>query len=606
MPSDSLGEAPNDLITQIQQHQRAGEWERAVDLMATHAINLFDRLTTPELAALYAAFPARLLEALPDLWFVAGMVHGRLHDDIAAARLWLRKAATYYTSQASQLDRAAWAYLELARLDYERDEFAQVQQAIDQAVALLEQSGTHAPAYTAFLYYMIASLCGDTGQVAEGLLYAQRAAHLYHLQHNPSREFRAWLVVCSFAQQLGRYPVAINALSQARTCYESHHLESNAFEALLNVETHLAWYRGDLQEALTTAQTWVRFSQGSGFHRQRIYAHWVMGNILRALERHKQALDYYEQVRRMAAEHNPNFTRWIDAQESWLAVLQGDYITAEALIQRALAVADEGQRMSFQVNLGVLELLTGRGEDAEPRLRESLAFYTRSQDRQATCAIIFHLAYLRLEQGARFATVTKMLRPELHWLESGDNAYFPLWWHPTIVGRVAVLLLNVPEFHSLGRRFFREGYLGAAGDDLLRQAYLHAPAAQRAEIGELLSAHGAAIPSPPMGSLEVEQVIADAIAQGQITAAHVALLMQKLRTARQRQRDNQMIVAVCLLHLQGLTTSDIAARLNISRSSTSHTLKVIYETFGGSRASGSRLEQRLALQQIARTQGLIL
>lgn len=605
MASDSLGNLPSDTISAIQEHQRAGAWELAASLLATHAIDLFDHLTSAELVLLFAPFPASSLAQLPDLWFVAGLVHARLADNIPAAYLWLRRAAVYYATQSLQFDRAAWAYLELARLDYARDEFAQVQQAIDQATRLMERSGAHSPAYTAFLDYMIASLCGDTGRVAEGLVYAQRATHLYHVQRKPAREFRALLMVCSFAQQLGRYTVALDALSQARTCYESYHLESNDFEALLNAETHLAWYRGRLDEALALAQTWVRFSQGSGFHRQRLYAHWMMGNILRALERFAPAASYYAQARQIASEHTPNFIRWIDAQESWLAVLQGDYHTAEALIQRALAPADEGQRMSFQVNLSAIELLTGRWSAAEARLRESLAFYTRSQDRQATCAISFHLAYLHIEQGARPATAIKTLRTELRWLESSDAAYFPFWWHPVIVGRVATLLLDTSEFHALGRRFFREGYLGVVGDRFLQQVYLRAPAARRAEIGELLTLRGAAIPALKTGNPEAEQVITAAIEQGQVTAAHVALLLQHLRTAQQRQRDNAIIVAVCLLHLQGLTTGGIALRLGISRSTTSHMLQIIYETFGVSRDTGSRMEQRAALHRAVRAQGLL-
>lgn len=606
MSSDSLRNAPNDSIAQIQHYQRTGAWELAAAWMAAHAIDLLDRLTAPELAALFAPFPPDLIAALPDLWFVAGLVQARLHSDDAAAFHWLRKAAAYYTSQSIQPDRAAWVYLELARLEYARDEFAAVQQAIDQAAALMAQSDAHAPATMALLDYMIASLCGDTGRVAKGLMYAQRAARLYHLQQNPARELRALLTICSFAMQLGRYAATLDALSQAHTCYESNHLEISDFEPLLNAETHLAWYRGELEEALRLAQTWVRFSQGGDFRRQRLYAQWTLGNVLRALGRYDQAFECYEQARAIAARSAPNFIRWIDAQESWLAILQGDYITAEALIRRTLAVADKGQRMSFQVNLGVLELLTGRSADAGPRLRESLAFYARSQDRQATCAISFHLAYLQIHQDARPATIIKTLRPELRWLESNDKAYFPLWWHPAIVGRVAVLLLKTPEFHALGRRFFREGYLGAVGDKLLGEVYLHAPAVQRAELAALLNARGAAVPTLAASCPGAEQVIADAIGQGQISAAQVVLLMQQLRTAQQRQRDNRMVVAVCLLHLQGLTTGDIASRLGISRSTTSHTLLIIYETFGVSRANGSRLEQRLALQQAMRTQGMIL
>jgi tetratricopeptide (TPR) repeat protein len=605
MASDILDNTPTNVISRIYHRQGAGEWAHAAEMLATHAIELFDRLTAAELAALFAPFPASLVEQLPDLWFVAGLVHTRLHDDVATAYAWLQKAATHYATQDLQIDRAAWAFLELARLDYARDEFARVQHFIDRAAALMKRDSAHAPAYTAFLDYMIASLCGDTGRVVEGFEYAQRAAHLYHLQHNPAREFRALLTVCSFAQQLGRYPAALDALSRAHLCYETGRLESASFEALLNAETHLAWYRGHLEAALAGAQTWVRFSQGGGFRRQRLYAHWIMGNILRALERYPQAQDYYAQARRIAAEHTSNFTRWIDAQESWLAVLQGDYTAAETLIHRALAVADEGQQMSFQVNLGVLELLTGRWEDAEPRLRASFAFYTRSQDRQATCALTFHLAYLQIERGTRTAAIVKLLRPELKWLESTDRAFFPLWWHPTIVGRVAALLLGTLEFHALGRRFFREGYLGAAGDEVLRQMYLHVPLVQRAEISELLAAHGIVAPTLADARAEAEQVIAAAIEQEQIEPAQLTSLMARLRTAQQRQRNNTTIVAVFLLHLQGLGTADIALRLNVTRSAVSHTLQIIYEVFGVSREVGCRLEQRAALQQTAREQGVI-
>lgn len=605
MASDTLGNTLTNVVSQIYYRQGAGEWAHAAELLATHAIDLFDRLTAAELAALFAPFPASLVEQLPDLWFVAGLVHTRLHDDVATAYAWLQKAATHYATQDLQIDRAAWAFLELARLDYARDEFARVQHFIDRAAALMKRDSAHAPAYTAFLDYMIASLCGDTGRVVEGFEYAQRAAHLYHLQHNPAREFRALLTMCSFAQQLGRYPAALDALSRAHLCYETGRLESASFEALLNAETHLAWYRGHLEAALAGAQTWVRFSQGGGFRRQRLYAHWIMGNILRALERYPQAQDYYAQARRIAAEHTPNFTRWIDAQESWLALLQGDYTAAETLIHRALAVADEGQQMSFQVNLGVVELLTGRAEAAEQRLRASLAFYTRSQDLQATCAISFHLTYLQIGQGMRVPLIMRTLRAGLKWLNSEDNAYFPLWWHPEVVSRVAAFLLTTPEFHALGRRFFRQSYLGEAGVRILRQMYLQAKPVQRAEIAEMLAAHDASVPEHIAIHADAEQVVADAIDRSVITLAMAPALFHRLRTANQRDRDNPTVVAIFLLHIQGVSAGDISMRLDVSRSSVSHALQIIYESLGVARDQGSRIDQRNALRRAAQEQGLI-
>lgn len=125
--------------------------------------------------------------------------------------------------------------------------------------------------------------------------------------------------------------------------------------------------------------------------------------MLRALGRYDQAFEYYEQARRIAAEHRSNFVRWIDAQESWFALLEGRVAEAEELVGRALAVADHGLTMSFQVNLAVIKLLTGHHHEAEHLLSESLEFYTRSHDRQATCAISFHLAYLHLDR--RYAPI---------------------------------------------------------------------------------------------------------------------------------------------------------------------------------------------------------
>jgi tetratricopeptide (TPR) repeat protein len=185
---------------------------------------------------------------------VAGLIKARLHA-VDEAFAWLEKAADHFTNQDIQPSRSIWIYLELARLHYARDEFAHVQRYIDAAAELMERSDALAPAHEAFLNYMIASLCGDTGRVAEGMGYAQRAAHQYRLQHNHAREFRAQLTVCSLAQQVGAYPAALEALSQARACYEIGRLESASYEALLNAETHLAWYRGHLEEAFATAQT---------------------------------------------------------------------------------------------------------------------------------------------------------------------------------------------------------------------------------------------------------------------------------------------------------------------------------------------------------------
>lgn len=606
MTSDAKDDASTSIIDLIRHHQEAGEWEEAATLLADRAVDLLDRLNAAQLTAIFAPFPQRLIEQWPTLWYVAGLVNARLQNQQSAIE-WLAKTTNYLIMHEVDPDRLIWCYLELARLHYAHDDFVDVSRYIDLAGALMEGAHPLTPAHEAFFHYLVACLCADTGRVAEGRIYALRAARQYRSQHNNASEFRAWLAVVSFSQQTGDYQGAFDALEQARSCYERGSLESTAYEALLNAETHLAWYRGQLTEALAMAQMWVRFSLGSGFHRQRLYAHWVMANVLCTLDRHDQARHYYEVARQIAVEYTPNFVRWIDTQESWLALLQGDYIEAEAAIQCALAAADHGLTMSFQVNLAVIEAQTGRWQAAEERLRESLAFYQQSQDRQATCAITFHLAALKLQQGARPSTVVKLLRPELRWLERCDNAYFPLWWHSEIVSRIAIFLLGVPEFHGVGRRFFRQSYLGEAGTRALQQAYMHASSTLHAEIAELLAARGEVAPAdtPPLAYLETNRVLADAIDRGLVEPAMIPLLLEQLRSARRRERENPTALAVLLLHIQGVSSGEIAQRLARSPSLVSHTLQLIYESFGVSRTKGSRVKQRSALMQAVRAEGLL-
>ncbi|MFN3978923.1 MAG: hypothetical protein ACK4SA_00900 [Caldilinea sp.] len=50
------------------------------------------------------------------------------------------------------------------------------------------------------------------------------------------------------------------------------------------------------------------------------------------------------------------------------------------------------------------------------------------------------------------------------------------------------------------------------------------------------------------------------------------LLFQRLRGVRQRDHENAAIVAIFLLHIQGVPSGDIAQRLHRSRSLISHTL----------------------------------
>ncbi len=599
-------ESFDPILQQIRTLQERGEWQAAAHLFAEHASGLIDRLPVATVAAIFAPFPSSVVEQLPTLWYLAGLVSASLNQAAEATR-WLSRSGDYYARHRQHPERQAWIHLELARIAYRRDDFARVQEHVDRAMQLTAQIGPASSTLQAFLYYMIANLCADTGRVAEGIGYAQASAQEFRRHGSTLGEFRALLTVASLARQTGDFRIERDAVVQARACYQTGRLEPYSFESLLGAETHLDWYRGELAGALEKAQTWLNIAQGSGYSRRRLYATLVLGNVLRALGRYDQALQVYQAARRIATESNPNFTRWIDAQESWVAALQGRLDHAATLAGRALTPADYGQRMSFQVNLAVVHLLNGRWSDAEDLLRESLDFYRRSQDRVATCAISFYLAYAQIATKARTPVILELLQPDLRWLDGCDNAYFPLWWHPALVSRVTLWLLATTDYRALGRRLFLQGRLGADGLRMLQGAACAGDGALSAEATDLLTILG----EPPLHHLnDVEDgsarsIIAAAVVDGQIVASALPNLFRQLRTAQERERDNPTVVAIFLLHAQGAPSQEIATVLNCSASTVSHSLQGIYESLGVDRNSGTRAEQRAALRRAAQARGLL-
>lgn len=598
-------ESLDDAIQQIRRLQEQVDWDPAAALLADHVIHIARHRPAATLVALFAPFPSDYVQQTPGLWFVAGMMHVALNQ-LDDALPWLTRAADHYRQVAAQAQRLAWINLELARLAYLHDEFTRAQRYLDQAVALAEQAESAAPALNAYLYFMAASLCADIGRVAEGIRYANLAIQHYRLARDYRGEFDSLLTITTLARQAGDYPTAWDAQQQAHTCYHSGALEQTAYVSLLSAETHAAWFQGDLTRALDLAQIWSALVQGRGLLQRRLFATIVRGNVLRALGRYGEAHHFYQRVRSLAAESAPYYLPWVDAQESWLAILQGQLPQAESLIRRALAAADHGQTMSFQVNLGVIYALSGRGAEAKKLLSESMAFYTLSQDRQATCAIAFHLAYLQLANRRQRYGIPKGLLPELRWLERCDNAYFALWWHPAMVSKVALALLASSEHHALGRRMFLQGYLGASAVPALREAAQSSQVQLRATAINLLAQlRQDVVPSAADTGTDVDGVVAAAVEQGLVPADAVPALFLQLRTAAQRGRDNPTAVGVFLLHLQGRSVADICATLKCSPSVVSHTLQAVYEILGVSRRAGRRVDQRTALRSAARQRGLI-
>ena len=340
---------------------------------------------------------------------------------------------------------------------------------------------------------------------------------------------------------------------------------------------------------------------------QRLHFQFALGKACEDQGDYAEAQQRYGVVRVLATQLQPKFIWEVDAHEAWLAVLQGRLDAAATRVACALSAATPEQPMYLQVTLAVIQLLEGQLAAAQDRLQASLAYYQRSQERTATCAIAFLLAWIHLQLNPSTRALPKELRSELDWLAGRPRAYFPHWWHPALISQVALWLLRGAEHRAIGQRLFREGFLGTEGVKALLAAAAKRDFRLRDEAVNLLAQLGAV----DLHLAEIfrndlaRQVVAGAIQSGQVRAAMVPDLLFELRTAQSHNRNNEIAVAIFLLHLQKRPTHEIAALLDRSYSTVSHTLRGLYEHLGVSETGGRRPNRRDKLYQVARETGLL-
>lgn len=592
-------------IQQVGRYQDAGDWGAAVDLLAEQLPVLCESLPHSTLATLLAPFPSSFLESSPSAWLVAGIVQATIGDD-ASAVAWLLRIESSVPPLAHP-EHAAWVWLELARISCRHTAYQDVQSYLSRADALLAQTTPRLFHLLPFASYLRACLYAGTGRVVEGIPLAQAAASRFRELGYVRREFDCWLALVSLTRQLGDELAVAESLNGVHSCFGSGVLGPSEYVSILNAETQCAWYGGDLAGALAKAQSWVTLTQSNDYLHQRVHAQLAMGNLQRARGDYAEAQQRYGVVRVLATQLQPKFIWEVDAHEAWLAVLQGRLDAAATRVACALSAATPEQPMYLQVTLAVIQLLEGQLAAAQDRLQASLAYYQRSQERTATCAIAFLLAWIHLQLNPSTRALPKELRSELDWLAGRPRAYFPHWWHPALISQVALWLLGRAEHRAIGQRLFREGFLGTEGVKALLAAAAKRDFRLRDEAVNLLAQLGAV----DLHLAEIfrndlaRQVVAGAIQSGQVRAAMVPDLLFELRTAQSHNRNNEIAVAIFLLHLQKRPTHEIAALLDRSYSTVSHTLRGLYEHLGVSETGGRRPNRRDKLYQVAREKGLL-
>ena len=588
-------------VQQVRQYQINGNWTAAVELMVEQLPILCEHLPYITLATLLAPLPTSFVDSSPTVWLATGIIQATI-DDETNALTWLSRLDA---STLPHAELVAWAYLERARISCQYGAYTDTQTYLEQADTLLAQ--TPSSHLLPFSSYLRACLYAHTGRLADGVPLVQSAATRFRELDFVRKEFNCWLLLSSLNRQLGNDQAVAESLHNAHSCFRSGTLDPSAYESILNAETQHAWYCGDLTGALEKAKTWVTFTQSNIYTRQHLHAHLVLGNLQRACGNYAQAHQNYDRARTLSTQLYPQFTCWIDVNAAWLAILQGQLDSAIRLVTGSLPTTSPEQQMSFQVTLAVIWLLKGQHTAAEDLLQAALAFYQHSQDRTATCAIAFLLAWSYLHTHPTSRTLPELLRSELAWLANRNRVYFPHWWHPALISQVAVRLLGVKEHKTMGQRLFLENFLGADGIHALQAAaannYLH----QSDEAVNLLVKLGAidSYLTKFFHNTLTRRVVTDALQNGQITAAMVPSLLDRLRTAHRHKRNNELAVAIFLLHLQKRSTHEIATLLERSPSSVTHTLQGIYEHLGKTRRHNRQTTRLAEIYQAAKEQGLV-
>lgn len=595
---------PASIRAQFDRDLAQAKFVQAATLLIAHLPSPLPHRLHPHLDALLACFPATVQADNPDLLYLQSLLLAQTKAAVATPQL--LRAILLYKAQG-QLNRAAICYFELIRIYTQHEDFRTAFLYVNEAEALLPQLTD--PAVEAQLCLRLAELCPDLGRLRESVDYAQRALAGFRAQGASQEQFKTHILLAGLHRQLGEYHEAAAQLALGRGLQQAGCLGDEAYIRVLNAAAHLAWYRGDLTTALQQAEQLANYTARGGVSKAQVYSALLLGNLYRAQGAFATAQRWYATTRTLVEQAAvPLFLPWVDAQEGWLYVLAGDYTTARRLIHQALTTPDQGQLISFNVHLALLNLLGGELTTAESLLRNAQCFYQRSGDELATAVIDLYLAYT-LQQSDRQTQATTHLQAGFAWFAARHITSFPFWWHGPLVAQICALALRAALHVDLVEHMLAY-HVGAVarpvltamldeGDPRLAQRVRPILALLTAEPDAWLT-WLAAIDDEP-----VRQVLETLLRHQRLQRANLAELQATLTTA-QRGKTNPVLIAVFGLYLQGATIKEIAVQLQRAPSSIRNYVTTIYQIFGLDAGDYASLQaRRAALWASARKRGLI-
>ena len=569
------------IFEQLRQMQSTGDDCRAGALWAAHIETLLNAGESTTAATLLAELPPTLFHENCDLCYVEGLLLAR-QGDIQAAIKRLERARFSYTIADPQVNQAVRCSLELARLYCSREHFQAAYHHLQTEVEpLIAKGKVTDPALCARFYLRMAELTPDIGLLPATATYARQALKHYRAVGDRIGELRALLRLILPLRHQGEFAEAATLLTLAQECLSDGMMTDLDRARVLNAEIHFHWYRGQLATALPLAEAYVALADRVPTSNFRVYARMLLGNLHRDLGHFDAAAQWYTHARQLIIELDyPLYTPWVDAQEAWQALVQGQWQQARTLIYAALQTADLGQTMSFQVTLAIAQLQKGQLAVAERLLTASLAFYEQSGDELAACSLHFYLALLAHRRGDEAMLIEELDRA-VGWLAQRHTDYAPFWWHPGLMSELCAQALAYERYPEVVERIFLH-HLGADGKAALRTLLYTAPptTGQRTYgllhlLGDTVTELLAHLPAGP-----AKAVLATLLDNGQLLPAAYPRLEQALMTAAHHPKPNPTLLAVFGLYANGVDRDEIAEQLGCSLPTVRNYITAIYEYFG--------------------------
>lgn len=597
---------PYSVIEQVLVFQQTGQHQQASRLLAQHAEECLAAGHLRQVEAFLPAFPIHQHEEDAYLRYVIGLIHAHNERPQDALRL-LERARFSFVHTERNYEFALLCSLEMARVRQSHDDFRTAFYHLhDEAAPLVDGGLVQEPAMRGRYYLRLAELAPDIGKLRASSDYASQALAMFRITGDAAGEFHALARLATTASEIGDYAEAESKLQSAELSLEAAKLGRHAQARLLNLRVHLAWFRGDLEQAVELAHEFQQMVDAEQFRIYSLYARILLGNLLRGLNRFADARRWYIETQTMIQRlAHQRYQPWLDVQTGWLHLLEGRIDAARAHVQSSLHTSDLGQAMSFKVYLAVINILDGAPDVAQTQLQESYVFYAGSGDELSMCAIGFYLALIALRQ-QQTQTARSLLEQSLGWMEHRRIDYFPFWWHPSLLAELCVHALVTDCCGDTAERILLRR-LSPESAPFLRRLVFASDEQQRQRSLRILRLLGISPTAAldQVASTQVRAVLEELLLGGLLRWESFDRLWAELHTASQRHSTNPTLVAVFGLYVNGFEREEICARLGCSAATVRNYVTAIYDHFGLTEFRGPRRERRQQLVALAREQGLV-